>query len=332
MEAAASLSEVERAEEVLARWSGWLCSGLGGRAEWVREFFHPDTLREVLAAFQILQAREDYFLMTSLLGISPSRATGVPLLSGAPCALPAEAQVPARSLPGNVCLSRPAFPSAGQRCVEPTVVPGSRRIGRQRGFRCCGSGNGMHLGPFADEERGYQSSPGPALLWGRLDYPTVIFVCAGGSWGGRELEAGWDVLAWTGQARERVLFLPRWRRWPGPKMASGVLESPGASPGWPLPPWGRCGSATGKNPTGTARKSLGPVGPGSDRRDSLPARRSKRDRLSPRKGARRRPKSDEFRGAPGPGKRESTCGGVPWPKVPKKAYPQGPGFAFTPRG
>ena len=37
--------------------------------EWVCEFFHPDTLREVLSAFQILQQREDYFLTACLLGI-----------------------------------------------------------------------------------------------------------------------------------------------------------------------------------------------------------------------------------------------------------------------
>jgi len=37
--------------------------------EWVREFFHPDTLREVLSAFQILRQREDYFLAACLLGI-----------------------------------------------------------------------------------------------------------------------------------------------------------------------------------------------------------------------------------------------------------------------
>lgn len=36
---------------------------------WVREFFHPDTLREVLVAFRVLQEREDYFLMACLLGI-----------------------------------------------------------------------------------------------------------------------------------------------------------------------------------------------------------------------------------------------------------------------
>ena len=37
--------------------------------EWVREFFHPDTLREILSAFQILRQRKDYFLTSCLLGI-----------------------------------------------------------------------------------------------------------------------------------------------------------------------------------------------------------------------------------------------------------------------
>ena len=37
--------------------------------EWVREFFHPDTLREVLTAFRILRQQEDYFLISCLLGI-----------------------------------------------------------------------------------------------------------------------------------------------------------------------------------------------------------------------------------------------------------------------
>lgn len=37
--------------------------------EWVRRFFHPDTLREILAAFRILHDPKDYFLMGCLLGI-----------------------------------------------------------------------------------------------------------------------------------------------------------------------------------------------------------------------------------------------------------------------
>ena len=37
--------------------------------EWIQEFYHPQTLREVLAAFRILRQREDFFLMACLLGI-----------------------------------------------------------------------------------------------------------------------------------------------------------------------------------------------------------------------------------------------------------------------
>jgi hypothetical protein len=37
--------------------------------DWVRAFFHPDTLREVVAAFQILRREPNYFLLACLLGI-----------------------------------------------------------------------------------------------------------------------------------------------------------------------------------------------------------------------------------------------------------------------
>jgi DNA modification methylase len=37
--------------------------------DWVSSFFHPDTLKEVIAAFQVLKERENYFLMACLLGI-----------------------------------------------------------------------------------------------------------------------------------------------------------------------------------------------------------------------------------------------------------------------
>jgi len=37
--------------------------------DWVRKFFHPQTLREVVAAFAILKERQDFFLMACLLGI-----------------------------------------------------------------------------------------------------------------------------------------------------------------------------------------------------------------------------------------------------------------------
>ena len=37
--------------------------------DWIRKFFHPDTLKEVVTAFQVLKERQDYFLMACLLGI-----------------------------------------------------------------------------------------------------------------------------------------------------------------------------------------------------------------------------------------------------------------------
>jgi tRNA G10 N-methylase Trm11 len=37
--------------------------------DWICEFFHPDTLREIVAAFQEFNQREDYFLTSCLLGI-----------------------------------------------------------------------------------------------------------------------------------------------------------------------------------------------------------------------------------------------------------------------
>ena len=37
--------------------------------EWVRSFFHPQTLREILAAFAILREEKNYFLTACLLGI-----------------------------------------------------------------------------------------------------------------------------------------------------------------------------------------------------------------------------------------------------------------------
>lgn len=43
--------------------------GLEDIPEWVREFFHPDTLREVIVAFRLLQERQEYFLTSCLLGI-----------------------------------------------------------------------------------------------------------------------------------------------------------------------------------------------------------------------------------------------------------------------
>jgi DNA modification methylase len=37
--------------------------------EWVQSFYHPDTLREILVAFETLKQQDDYFLTSCLLGI-----------------------------------------------------------------------------------------------------------------------------------------------------------------------------------------------------------------------------------------------------------------------
>ena len=61
---------IQRAEElvdVVERESP--SADLTSVPEWVRDFFHPDTLREVLVAFRVLIEKEDYFLIACLLGI-----------------------------------------------------------------------------------------------------------------------------------------------------------------------------------------------------------------------------------------------------------------------
>jgi len=42
---------------------------LSSAPDWVREFYHPDTLREILAAFRVLQEQDNCFLTSCLLGI-----------------------------------------------------------------------------------------------------------------------------------------------------------------------------------------------------------------------------------------------------------------------
>ena len=37
--------------------------------KWVRDFFHPETLREIIAWFQVLRSRKSYFLISCFLGI-----------------------------------------------------------------------------------------------------------------------------------------------------------------------------------------------------------------------------------------------------------------------
>lgn len=71
LEAPASLARaVEMATALLdqvAQTAGKV--SLDGVPEWVRDFYHPDTLREILAAFQLLREKENCFLTACLLGI-----------------------------------------------------------------------------------------------------------------------------------------------------------------------------------------------------------------------------------------------------------------------
>ena len=61
---------IQRAEELISAVEREAPSmDLAVIPEWVREFFHPDTLREVLTAFRILRQQQDYFLTACLLGI-----------------------------------------------------------------------------------------------------------------------------------------------------------------------------------------------------------------------------------------------------------------------
>lgn len=59
-----------RAKEILRRVNEEAPSAdLKNVPEWVREFFHPRTLKEVLTAFHVLKQSEEYFLTACLLGI-----------------------------------------------------------------------------------------------------------------------------------------------------------------------------------------------------------------------------------------------------------------------
>jgi hypothetical protein len=53
-------------QEISARVKG---INIDNVPEWVCKFFHPDTLKEIVAAFQVLKERQDYFLTACLLGI-----------------------------------------------------------------------------------------------------------------------------------------------------------------------------------------------------------------------------------------------------------------------
>lgn len=61
---------IERAKAYLKRIEQEsLSSNLNRAPDWVREFFHPDTLREILTAFRLLVQGEENFLLSCLLGI-----------------------------------------------------------------------------------------------------------------------------------------------------------------------------------------------------------------------------------------------------------------------
>ncbi|MCI0618118.1 hypothetical protein L0244_34515 [bacterium] len=59
-----------KAESILAKVEGKASSiDLRKVPLWIRRFFHPNTLRELLIASQILQEKRDFFLLSCLLGI-----------------------------------------------------------------------------------------------------------------------------------------------------------------------------------------------------------------------------------------------------------------------
>jgi SAM-dependent methyltransferase len=60
---------IARAEELLDAVERDAPSADMSVPEWVTDFFHPDTLREVVTAFRLLRQWEDYFLAACLLGI-----------------------------------------------------------------------------------------------------------------------------------------------------------------------------------------------------------------------------------------------------------------------
>ena len=61
---------IERAKELAEVVEQRISSvDLASVPEWVREFFHPDTLREVMVAVRTLREEDDYFLTACLMGI-----------------------------------------------------------------------------------------------------------------------------------------------------------------------------------------------------------------------------------------------------------------------
>ena len=62
-----ALLQAHEAIEEAERLADWI--DIANVPEWVSRFFHPTTLREALATFQVLKERDNYFLMACLLGI-----------------------------------------------------------------------------------------------------------------------------------------------------------------------------------------------------------------------------------------------------------------------
>lgn len=61
---------VQRAQALLSAVEEYAPSeDLSDVPEWVRRFFHPNTLREIMIAFRLLRQQQDYFLTACLLGI-----------------------------------------------------------------------------------------------------------------------------------------------------------------------------------------------------------------------------------------------------------------------
>lgn len=64
---ALALRELEAVERIVGRRPDTV--DLRSVPRWVREFFHPDTLRELIAWFDVLRSRRSYFITACLLGI-----------------------------------------------------------------------------------------------------------------------------------------------------------------------------------------------------------------------------------------------------------------------
>jgi len=71
LDAPASLNiALEKAEKVVRKVDVEApCIDLRKIPRWIRQFFHPDTLREIVVAAKILKKKKDFFLLSCLMGI-----------------------------------------------------------------------------------------------------------------------------------------------------------------------------------------------------------------------------------------------------------------------